>query len=48
MLKDEVLIISDHANIYMNELRKSNGIYDLPLEGNLGKDGEQGLINNLT
>ena len=45
--KDEVLIISDHANIYMNELRKSNGIYDLPLEGNLGKDGEQGLINNL-
>ena len=45
--KDEVLIISDHACLYMNELRRSNGMYDLPLRGNLGRNGEQGLINNL-
>ena len=29
----------------MNVLNKNNGILDLPFYGNLGKDGEQGIIN---
>lgn len=41
----DVKIISYTSNLYMNVLNKNNGILDLPFYGNLGKDGEQGIIN---
>lgn len=41
----DVKIISYKSNLYMNVLNKNNGILDLPFYGNLGKDGEQGIIN---
>lgn len=46
----EVKIISYYSNLYMNILNKNNGKMDLPFYGNLGKEGEKGLIfeiNNL-
>lgn len=41
----DVKIISYTSNLYMNILNKNNGILDLPFYGNLGKDGDQGIIN---
>lgn len=41
----DVKIISYTSNLYMNVLNKNNGILDLPFYGNLGKDGDQGIIN---
>lgn len=39
-----VKILSYKANLYMVKLNKNNGILDLAFAGNLGKDGENGLI----
>lgn len=44
----DVKIISYTSNLYMNVLNKNNGILDLPFYGNLGKDGEQGIINSIS
>lgn len=41
----DVKIISYKSNLYMNVLNKNNGILDLPFYGNLGKNGEEGIIN---
>lgn len=41
----DVKIISYTSNLYMNVLNKNNGILDLPFYGNLGKVGDQGIIN---
>lgn len=40
----DVKILSYKANLYMVKLNKNNGILDLAFAGNLGKDGENGLI----
>lgn len=40
-------IVTADAVIYMNVLNKNNKNYDLPLTGNLGKDGEEGLISEI-
>ena len=44
---EEVKIISYYANLYMNLLGRNNGEMDLPFYGNLGKDGEDGLIEQI-
>ena len=43
-----VIILSKEASIYMLPLCKNNGIFDLPFKGNLGKDGEEGLIDKIS
>lgn len=40
----DVKILSYKANLYMVKLNKNNGILDLAFVGNLGKDGENGII----
>ena len=42
-----VKIISYYADLYMNLLGRNNGEMDLPFYGNLGKDGEEGLIEQI-
>lgn len=48
-IKDKkVAIISPEAGIYkININLKGDGIYDVPFLGNLGKNGENGLINRI-
>lgn len=52
-IKDEnakginVKVISCYANLYMNIFKVNNGEMDMPFYGNLGKDGEDGLINQI-
>ena len=43
-LNIETKIISADAQLYMNVLKKNNKNMDLSFLGNLGKDGEEGLI----
>lgn len=43
----DVIIISRKANYFMNILKKSNGMLDLAFRGNLGLEGEQGLIQTI-
>lgn len=43
----DVKIISYKSNMYMNVLKKNNGALDLPFYGNLGKKGEDGIINDI-
>ena len=43
----DVKIISYYANLYMNLLGRNNGEMDLPFYGNLGGDGENGLIEQI-
>ena len=40
-------IISYEADVYMNILKKNNKNLDLPFRGNLGKEGEDGLIKQV-
>ena len=42
-----VIILSQEANAYMTPLKKANREFDLPFMGNLGKDGEDGLIKKI-
>lgn len=42
-----VIILSYYADLYMNVLGKNNGKMDLPFYGNLGKEGENGLIKEI-
>ena len=39
-----VIILSDKAALYMVPLQRNNGDFDLPLKGNFGSQGEDGLI----
>ena len=43
----QVKIVSYYSNLYMNVLNRNNGIMDLPFYGNMGKDGENKLINEI-
>lgn len=41
------IILSERAGLYMVPLNRSNGKFDLPLLGNLGQKGEDGLIEEI-
>lgn len=41
------VIVSYKANLYLNILKQSNNKFDLPFYGNMGKDGEDGLISEI-
>ena len=43
----EVKIVSYYSNLYMNLLKRNNGDFDLPFYGNMGKKGEDGLIEKI-
>lgn len=43
----QVIVLSNKAALYMIPLKRSNGIMDLPFKGNLGKEGEKGLIEKI-
>lgn len=43
----KVIILSYYSNLYMNPLNRNNGKMDLPFHGNLGKEGEDGLIREI-
>ena len=43
----EVKILSYKSNLYMNILKRNNGKMDLPFYGNLGIEGEDGLIEEI-
>ena len=42
-----VIVLGKDAAMYMIPLKRSNGVMDLPFLGNLGKDGEDGLISKI-
>ena len=42
-----VVVLSHKAGLYMVPLKRSNGMLDLPLKGNLGKQGEEKLIEKI-
>lgn len=44
----EVKIISYYSNLYMNILNRNNGDFDLPFYGNMGKAGENGMIEKIS
>lgn len=43
----QVIVLSGKAAFYMVPMKNSNGMLDLPFKGNLGKDGEEGLIEQI-
>lgn len=43
----DVKIVSCYSNLYMNLLGKNNKILDLPFYGNMGIEGEDGLIEEI-
>ena len=43
----DVKILSYKANFYVTKLKINNGKFDLNFRGNLGKNGEQGLIEEI-
>ena len=42
-----VIVLSNRAGLYMIPLKRNNGDFDLPFKGNLGIDGEEGLIEKV-
>ena len=44
----KVVIFSEEAALYMIPLKQSNGAMDLPFLGNLGKDGEENMIKEIS
>lgn len=44
---DNIIVLSSKAAFYMIPTHRSNGMMDLPFKGNLGKEGEQGLIEKI-
>lgn len=44
---NNVVVLSGKAAFYMVPTKRSNGMMDLPFKGNLGKGGEQGLIEEI-
>lgn len=45
--QNRVIVLSSKAAYYNICLKTSNGMLDLPFKGNLGKDGEEGLIETV-
>lgn len=45
--ENDVIVLSDKAAFYMIPMKRSNGKMDLPFKGNLGKHGENGLIEQI-
>ena len=45
--EENVIVLSSKAALYMVPAKRSNGMMDLPFKGNLGKDGEKGLIKTI-
>lgn len=43
----DVKIISYYSNLYMNIFNRNNGAMDLPFYGNMGEDGEDGMISQI-
>ncbi len=43
----KIIVLSNKAAFYMIQIKGSNGMMDLPLRGNLGKNGENGLIDEI-
>lgn len=46
--KENVIVFSTEAALYMMPLNRSNGSMDEPLLGNFGKDGENGIIEEIS
>lgn len=44
---NQIIILSHKASLYMIPTKRSNGMMDLPFKGNLGKEGEKGLIEQI-
>ena len=44
---EDVIILSKYAMLYMTPLKINNGKFDMSLIGNLGKEGEEGLIRDI-
>ena len=44
---NNVIVLSPKSALYMIPLKQNNGMLDLPFKGNLGKDGEKGLIEKI-
>lgn len=44
---NNVIVLSYKAALYMIPLQRNNGDMDLPFKGNLGRDGENGIIEKL-
>ena len=42
-----VIVLSEKAALYMVPLKRNNGDFDLPFKGNLGSQGEDGLIEKI-
>ena len=42
-----VVVLSNRAALYMIPLKRNNGDFDLPFKGNLGIEGEDGLIEKV-
>ena len=45
---EKVIVFSTEAGLYMMPLNRSNGNMDEPLLGNFGKDGENGVIEEIS
>lgn len=45
--QNDVIVLSDKAALYMIPMKSSNGKMDLPFKGNLGKEGENGLVEQI-
>ena len=43
----KTIILSSEANLYMLPLQKNDREFDLPIQGNLGIQGEDGLIEKI-
>lgn len=46
-INKDIIILSERAGLYIIPLKESNGKFDLPLLGNLGKAEEEGLIEEI-
>lgn len=42
---NKIIVLSSKASLYMVPTKNSNGMLDLPFKGNLGKEGEEGIIH---
>ena len=46
--KNKTIVLSPYSKIYSIVLNYCNGILDMPFIGNLGKEGEEGMIKKIT